>query len=97
MKFCYVKNQGTRTKYWKAYIEGVKAKEDQILIKIAKEERIAPCLIAKLILVEYLERIIKVKQEENVSSIVNKFLKNSNLIPDASLAYEVWCVGILLY
>ncbi|XP_044745495.1 CDAN1-interacting nuclease 1 [Coccinella septempunctata] len=89
MRAVYSKSQQARNKYWEAYNKGMKAKEDGVILRISKDEGIAPCLIAKLILLEYLERSKKV-EDENVLQTVNRYLKNTSLIPDGDLAVEVF-------
>ncbi|XP_045460044.1 CDAN1-interacting nuclease 1 [Harmonia axyridis] len=91
LRFVHFKNQQARIRYWEAYTKGLKSKNKTgIIINIAKKEGISPCLIAKLIMLEYLKRSNKVGTEENMVQTVTKYLRNTSLIPDYKLAYEVF-------
>lgn len=90
MRIKHVKNQNTIDKYWNLYTEAVKNQESPgIILRIAKLFDICPCLIAKLIVQKYFEI------NDNPSEIVqlNNYMRDTSLIPDMDLAYEVFLVS----
>ncbi|KAK9869325.1 hypothetical protein WA026_003079 [Henosepilachna vigintioctopunctata] len=87
MKAKYVKNSNTKKKYWEAYTTKLNNSEcPGIILRIAEDADIAPCLVAKLILEVYFED----RNEDNGNFNVNTYLRNTALIPDQDLAYEVF-------
>ncbi|XP_030762443.1 uncharacterized protein C15orf41 [Sitophilus oryzae] len=97
MKSNYGKSQNNRNRYWDLFRKGVENQERPgILVKLSELFDIAPCLMAKLILQKYFddqetEKTQQDKKEAREAQInVNKYLKNTYMIPDSDLAYEVF-------
>lgn len=93
MKSNYGKCQNNRNRYWDLFCRGVKNNERPgILVKLAEMFDIAPCLLAKLILQKYFDDQEAEKHPEKKESTVNinNYLKNTFMIPDSDLAYEVF-------
>ncbi|KAF7278000.1 hypothetical protein GWI33_008995 [Rhynchophorus ferrugineus] len=64
-----------------------------ILVKLSEMFDIAPCLMAKLILQKYFDDhqdLDKNNEKKEGSVNINTYLKNTYMIPDSDLAYEVF-------
>ncbi|KAL3285832.1 hypothetical protein HHI36_000352 [Cryptolaemus montrouzieri] len=91
MKAVYYKNQIAKKRYWEMYINSLnKLESPGIILRIAKNEGIAPCLIAKLILQVYFEDYSGSMDTDKSSVNINVYMKNTALIPNMDLAYEVF-------
>lgn len=90
MKVNHIKNQSVINKYWDLYQEAHKnGQKPGIILRMAEQFDICPCLIAKLILQKYFENC----NTETVQ--INSYLRDTSLIPDKDLAYEIFLVGFL--
>jgi hypothetical protein len=88
MKMNHIKSQTNINKYWDLYQQAVKNRQSPgIILKIAEQFDICPCLIAKLILQKYFEDLNLIEQ-------INNYLRDTSLIPDAELSYEVFLVSV---
>lgn len=97
MKSNYGKCQNNRNRYWDLFRKGINGKERPgILVKLAEMFDIAPCLMAKLILQKYFDDQEEKSGEKKEQVNINNFLKNTYMIPDSDLAYEVFLVIINL-
>jgi hypothetical protein len=84
MKMNHIKSQTNINKYWDLYQQAVKNRQSPgIILKIAEQFDICPCLIAKLILQKYFEDLNLIEQ-------INNYLRDTSLIPDAELSYLVF-------
>lgn len=98
MRRIYGKTQNNRNYFWSMFSEKIGREGPGILVKIAEEHEIPPCLIAKLILQKYYEE--KAEEENLDKEPVTKlyhYLKNTTLISDGQLAQEIFLVGTGLY
>ncbi|XP_044265786.1 CDAN1-interacting nuclease 1 [Tribolium madens] len=89
MRVNHVKSQSVINKYWDLYQMSVKKGAGPgIILQMAQQFDICPCLIAKLILQKYFE-------ECNMElTQINAHLRDTSLIPDPHLAYEVFLCTI---
>ncbi|RZC35185.1 C15orf41 -like, partial [Asbolus verrucosus] len=86
MKVNHIKTQSNMNKYWELYKEAVKNSESPgIIVKMSEQFDICPCLIAKLILQKYFEDSEIAEQIQ-----INNYLRDTSLIPDVDLAYEIF-------
>jgi hypothetical protein len=91
MKMNHIKSQTNINKYWDLYQQAVKNRQSPgIILKIAEQFDICPCLIAKLILQKYFEDLNLIEQ-------INNYLRDTSLIPDAELSYEVFLVSVTFF
>lgn len=94
MKANHVKTQSQKNRYYHLY--SVRTKQHQrpgIIIKIAEEFDVAPCLVAKLILQKHFDELdVSTELESNGNGNINLYLRDTTLIPDKQLAYEVFLV-----
>uniref|UniRef100_A0A1B6IAV3 CDAN1-interacting nuclease 1 n=1 Tax=Homalodisca liturata TaxID=320908 RepID=A0A1B6IAV3_9HEMI len=75
----------------KRYKEGLAAGEEPgLIIRIAKFYDVAPALMAKVILEECLEKNNDKDQNGYSKNAIKEMLKDTTLIPDPDLAYEVF-------
>ncbi|KAI4467932.1 hypothetical protein MML48_2g00006309 [Holotrichia oblita] len=85
MKYSHTKSPNVINKYFNLYEEALVKREDPgIILRIAVDADISPCLIAKLILQKYYENTET--DGENIN--VNKYLRDTTLIENIDLAYE---------
>lgn len=69
-----------------------------IIVRIAQKQSVTPCLVAKLILQRYLEEHGECDDEDtNAGNKITMYLRDTTLIPNMDLAYEVFLVGIYVY
>ncbi|XP_048523158.1 CDAN1-interacting nuclease 1-like isoform X2 [Dendroctonus ponderosae] len=91
MRRIYGKTQNNRDYFWKLFWEKIDREKPGMLVKIAEEHEIPPCLIAKLILQKYYEGEA---DEENLdkepATKLYLYLKNTSLISDGQLAQEIF-------
>lgn len=89
MKYSHTKTSSVINKYFNLYEEALVKREDPgIILRIALQADISPCLIAKLILQKYYENVEC--DGENIN--INKYLRDTTLIENIDLAYEVFLV-----
>lgn len=75
------------------YKEGVEGQEPPgIILRIAQEAEVAPCLVAKLILQKYFSQFTSCSSNKQVLQF-NQYLRDTTLIEDRDLAYEVFLVN----
>ncbi|KAK9751812.1 Protein of unknown function TPD sequence-motif [Popillia japonica] len=87
MKYSHTKTSSVINKYFNLYEEALVKREDPgIILRIALQADISPCLIAKLILQKYYENVEC--DGENIN--INKYLRDTTLIENIDLAYEVF-------
>ncbi|GJQ65943.1 hypothetical protein Trydic_g4041 [Trypoxylus dichotomus] len=87
MRILHVKTPNVINKYFNLYEEALNKREDPgIILRIALHANISPCLVAKLILQKYYDGAES--DSENVN--VNKYLRDTTLIKNIDLAYEVF-------
>ncbi|CAG9858095.1 unnamed protein product [Phyllotreta striolata] len=76
---------------WQSYVNSVKERERSgIILRIAENLDVAPCLVAKIILHRYFDEFYKDNNEEQPVSNINVYLRETSLINDPKLAYEVY-------
>lgn len=90
MKINYTKYLNQKLNYYEDYIAAVHHSESPgIIIRIAQKYDVTPCLVAKLILQKYLE-----DHDDCDENNISMYLRDTTLIPNMDLAYEVFLVGI---
>ncbi|KAJ8934178.1 hypothetical protein NQ314_013532, partial [Rhamnusium bicolor] len=90
MKCNHVKTQINKNKYWDLYKKGIDNGDSPgIIVRMAEQFDIAPCLIARLMLNRYFE-MLETSETKDHSVNVNIYLRDTCLIPDADFAYEVF-------
>ncbi|KAJ8981348.1 hypothetical protein NQ317_002885 [Molorchus minor] len=90
MKCNYTKTQANKNKYWVLYQKAVQEGDSPgIIIRIAEHFDVAPCLIAKLILTRHFDTSEELETKEQGAN-VNIYLRNTSLLSDMDLAYEVF-------
>lgn len=83
------------TKYYNTYKNGIENREPPgIMLRIAKEHDVNPCLVSKLILQRYYS-ILNTNDEAKSPLQVNKYIRDTTLIEDMDLAYEVYLVSLV--
>lgn len=96
MKTNHSKTQSNKIKYWEFYRKAVKSREKPgIIVRMGEYFDIAPCLIAKLILNYYFDNAEKAEHSEHSEqhSNINIYLRDTSLIQDMDLSYEVFLVS----
>lgn len=94
MKYSHSKAPSIINKYYNAYIDAINKRDDPgIIIKIALDSNIAPCLVAKLILQKHYDNL----DCDNDNLNINKYLRDTTLINNSDLAYEVFLVCSFVY
>lgn len=89
MKSNHIKSPEIKNKYWEHYNEGVKKREAPgIVVRMSLEFDVSPCLIAKMVLQSYFEAA-----DKKIGN-VNTYLRDTTLIEDMDLAYEVFLVHL---
>lgn len=87
MKFSHIKTPAVINKYYNLYMDALNKKENPgIIVKIALDAEISPCLVAKLVLQKHYENANC--ETENLN--INKYLRDTSLIDNSDLAYEVF-------
>ncbi|XP_072396316.1 CDAN1-interacting nuclease 1 [Diabrotica undecimpunctata] len=89
MKISHSRTQQNKQRFWELYQQSVKNKEAPgIVVRIAEKFDIGPCLVAKIILNKYFEN----NNDENAEPVsnVNVYLRDTSLISDPILAYEMF-------
>ncbi|XP_018331688.1 uncharacterized protein C15orf41 homolog [Agrilus planipennis] len=93
MKQHYCKSSKRIEKYYSEYCKAIhKREEPGIILRMSKENNLAPCLIGKLILQKYFEKkngdadSNSDKSQQNI----NLYMRNTCLIPDTDLSYEIY-------
>ncbi len=82
-------------KRYKEYQERVKSGSGNgIIVDIAKKYNFSPQLTSKYLIVEWLKRNSDKDNEFDLNERAKTYVKNSNLIPDAKLAYEVYLASL---
>lgn len=95
MKYTYIKSPETIECYYSLYTEALSRGDSPgIILKIAEENEVAPCLVAKLILEKCLGGVSEDNEENSVIN-VNIYLRDTNLVEDERLAYELFLVSIV--
>lgn len=90
MKTKHIKTQETKIKYYQMYQNALKNREQPgIIVRIAENFEMAPCLIAKLILAQHYERK-RMNDGEPIETNMNVYLRDTTLIEDMDLAYEAF-------
>lgn len=93
MKFRYVKTPEMALRYSGLYSAAVSQGEPAgAIVRIAEMHGIAPCLVAKLILQRWLEEKCEAEGSEFNAARVKSCLRDTLLIDDAILSYEVFLV-----
>lgn len=96
MKVKYCKYQSQKSKYFDDYTAAVqKGESPGIIVGIAQKYVVPPCLVAKYILQQYFEQNDE-SANSNESKVVT-YLRDTALIPDMDLSYEVFLVSGYLY
>ncbi|KAF5304908.1 hypothetical protein FQR65_LT00792 [Abscondita terminalis] len=92
MKYFYVKTPQAVEKYYNLYTEAVESGQSPgVIVKMAADTGICPCLIAKLILQKpFLDDSVLNQGVFKISSEVKSYIRDTNLIPNPRLAYEVY-------
>ncbi|XP_018568008.1 uncharacterized protein C15orf41 homolog [Anoplophora glabripennis] len=91
MKCSHVKNQMNKNKYWDLYKRGVEDDNNPgIIIRMAAQFDIAPCLVAKCILNKYFETLETSGDKDQSSVNINIYLRDTCLIQNMDLAYEIF-------
>lgn len=94
MRYSHTKTPNVVNKYYNAYIDALSREDGPgIIIRIAMDSKIAPCLVAKLILQKYYDNM----DCDNDNSNMNKYLRDTTLIDNIDLAYEVFLVGLFIF
>lgn len=89
MRCNHIKTPDVQNKYWERYNFAIKNREPPgIITRMSAEYDVTPCLIAKLILQKYFDVL-----EKKVDNI-NVYLRDTTLISDMDLAYEVFLVNL---
>ncbi|KAJ8924479.1 hypothetical protein NQ315_007276 [Exocentrus adspersus] len=89
MKCTHIKTLTARNKYWDLYRQSVESGDNPgIIVRLAAEYDVAPCLVAKIILGKYFENAVEEQSGSGVN--INFYLRDTCLIPDMDLAYEVF-------
>jgi hypothetical protein len=88
MKMNHIKSQTNINKYWDLYQQAVKNHESPgIILKIAEQFDICPCLIAKLIPQKYFEDLNLTEQAQ-----INNYLRDTSLIPLHEDTENIICI-----
>lgn len=97
MRLNHIKTHEVINKYYKLYKQSIeKGEEPGILLRIAEEFDVTPCLIARVVLQKYYE--LANEEQGGLHSVNFKiYLRDTSLIEDENLAYEVYLVSILVY
>lgn len=92
MKANHIKSQALKNKYYETYKSCIARGDGTgVIVKMATKYDVAPCLIAKLILQKYFEEHGHSNDPDfNVTQNINSYMRNTALIPDMDLAYEVF-------
>lgn len=91
MKANHVKSHTLKVKYYELYKEGIGRRDSPgIILRLAEHFDIAPCLIAKLILQRYFEECDPSSDESNTIQSINLYMRDTTLIPDMDLSYEIF-------
>lgn len=90
MKVNHVKTPNVINKYYDLYTDAIDKREPPgIIVRMAKELDICPCLIAKLILQKHFS-LFAIDQKSGLQMNINQYLRDTTLIEDSDLAYEVY-------
>ncbi|KAJ3665986.1 hypothetical protein Zmor_001448 [Zophobas morio] len=90
MKINHIKNLPNINKYWDIYQQAIKKSgKPGIILRIAEQFEVCPCLIAKLILQKYIDEFNFGEQSQ-----INNYLRDTSLIPDVNLSHEVFLCTI---
>lgn len=94
MKVNHIKSQAQKNRYYEQYLAGIKkSKTPGVIIKIAENFDVSPCLVAKLILQKHFEeQNTATDLDLSNNANINLYLRETTLIPDKQLAYEVFLV-----
>lgn len=93
MRWNYGKTQNNRNKYWDMFKKGMDSKESPgVLVRLAETFDVPPCLMARLILQKHFDDQEDKTPDREGPININRYLKNTCLIPDPDLAYEVFLV-----
>lgn len=97
MKTTHIKSHSTMNKYYDLYTEALENGEKPgIIVRISKEANICPCLVAKLILQKFFSRYDDPQKSPNTLN-VSQYLRDTSLIEDKDLSYEVYLVCNVFY
>lgn len=95
MKYNHYKTQSNKAKFWELYKAAVENRDKPgIIVRMGEEFDIAPCLIAKLILSIYFGKGDKSDNHDQHLN-VNVYLRDTTLIQDIDLAYEIFLVSFV--
>uniref|UniRef100_A0A1Y1MUL1 CDAN1-interacting nuclease 1 n=1 Tax=Photinus pyralis TaxID=7054 RepID=A0A1Y1MUL1_PHOPY len=96
MKYNYIKTSDTINGYYNLYQDRLNHCDPPgIIVQLSRESGICPCLVAKLILQKfYGEDSSTPDSVGKLSSIVQTYMRDTNLIPDPRLAYETYLCTI---
>ncbi|KAF5275379.1 hypothetical protein FQA39_LY06836 [Lamprigera yunnana] len=91
MRYLYVKTPETVNKFYNLYTEALERNDEPgIIVRMATDFRICPCLIAKLILQKSFMDDSVSNDNLKISNQVKRLIRDTNLISDPRLAYEVY-------
>lgn len=96
MKCTHVKTQLNKNKFWDLYKSGVENGDNPgIIIRIAAQFDVAPCLVAKCILNRYFETLETSENKDHSPANINIYLRDTCLLPNMDLAYEIFLVSLV--
>lgn len=89
----------SKLKIWDSYSSSIASNDHSgVIVRIAENLDVAPCLVAKIILHKYFEENYnKDNEEQQPVTNVNVYLRDTTLISDPRLAYEVYLVGLKFF
>ncbi|XP_022912979.1 CDAN1-interacting nuclease 1 [Onthophagus taurus] len=89
MKHRFEKSPSSINKMYDLYEKAITNGEDSgVIIRLSLENKIAPCLAAKLILLKKYEDVLN--DESVLQTNVSQYLRDTSLIDDKVLAYEIF-------
>lgn len=97
MKYNHVKTAEVMNMYYNLYKTATDRGDNPgIILRISQQYDVTPCLVAKLILQKYLNDVNLINSDNDSSTQTNikTYLRDTTLIQDPSLAYEVYLVRI---
>lgn len=93
MKTNHIKSQSVKNKLYELYVDAVnKGERPGIIVRIAENYDVAPCLVAKLILQKYFEEHDLFEADANGNNNINVYLRDTTSIPNVDLSYEIFLV-----
>lgn len=93
MRSNHIKSKAIMNKYYAMYKKAIKNREEPgIILRISEEVDVCPCLVAKVLLQKHYSSLEDGQRSPSLPN-VNKYLKDTTLIEDMDLAYEVYLVS----